>query len=93
MILIKDSLIGLINLEKTLTNKLELLTAIGVTTSNEETFESCEEIRDELMELCKERTDQWFDDLSHEESAEDSGDSGFEEFEEISSREQAIEAL
>lgn len=46
---IKEAIYLLINLEKTLEDKCDLLTAIGITARNEETFESCEDIRNEIV--------------------------------------------
>ena len=46
---IKEAIYLLINLEETLEDKCDLLTAIGITARNEETFESCEDIRNEIV--------------------------------------------
>lgn len=46
---IKEAIYLLINLEETLEDKCDLLTAIGITSRNEETFESCEGIRNEIV--------------------------------------------
>lgn len=43
----------IIDYEKDYKAKLELLTNIGITSQNEETFKSCEKIRDELVEGSK----------------------------------------
>jgi hypothetical protein len=46
---IKEAIYLLINLEKTLEDKCDLLTAIGITARHEETFKSCEDIRNEIV--------------------------------------------
>lgn len=53
-----DAIKLIIGNEKEYETKLELLTAIGITSDNEETFKSCEYIRNELVEGSKEREDQ-----------------------------------
>jgi len=46
---IRQALQLLINLENSLEDKCDLLTAIGVTARNEEIFKECEEIRNEIV--------------------------------------------
>lgn len=42
-------ILQLIYLEDTLEAKLDLLTAIGITSTNEEIFKACEEVRNEIV--------------------------------------------
>lgn len=42
-------ILQLIQLEDTLEAKLDLLTAIGITSANEEIFKACEEVRNEII--------------------------------------------
>jgi hypothetical protein len=44
---IKFLLLSLLNYEKDLESKLDLLTSIGITSSNEKVFNCCEEIRND----------------------------------------------
>jgi hypothetical protein len=46
---IKSSIYCLIDQEKTLEYKLDLLTAIGTASTSEEVFRVCEEIRDQIV--------------------------------------------
>lgn len=52
---LKTYILGLIRYESTIDDKLNLLTEIGLTSSNEQTFKACEEIRSEICEA--ERSD------------------------------------
>lgn len=67
-------ILQLVQLEDTLIAKLDLLTAIGVTSTNEEIFKACEEVRNEIVpeDICSKeiqierteflrRTDGWKD--------------------------------
>ena len=47
---IKEAIYLLINLEKTLGDKCDLLTAIGITATNDDTFKNCEEVRNEIVQ-------------------------------------------
>jgi hypothetical protein len=42
---ISDIIKAIISLEESLEDKLDMLTSIGITTRNEDTFKTCEEIR------------------------------------------------
>lgn len=44
-----DYVLQLVQLEDTLEAKLDLLTAIGITSTNEEIFKACEEVRNEIV--------------------------------------------
>jgi hypothetical protein len=44
---IKFLLLSLLNYEKDLESKLDLITSIGITSSNEKVFKCCEEIRND----------------------------------------------
>lgn len=46
---ITEAINFLISFEKDLESKLDLLTAIGATTTKEEVFKCCEEIRNEIV--------------------------------------------
>ena len=45
----REAIILLLMLEKCKETRLDLLTAIGITTTNDEMFKICEEIRNELV--------------------------------------------
>lgn len=45
---LKDAIICILFYEKSLESKLDMLTAIGITSNNDEVFKVCEEIRNEL---------------------------------------------
>jgi len=49
MISIRDAIMLLIDLEKTLENKCDLLSSIGIGSTNEEVFYECEQIRNEIV--------------------------------------------
>ena len=83
----------IVELEKTHAKKLEMLTSIGVTSANEETFKSCEEIRDRICEGNKEGENQGQDLLYSEEESDDCGDSWEEKSDELSEYEDALSML
>ena len=58
----KTWLYGLIGLEESLEDALDILTAIGITTSNDELFKLTEEVRNELV--CEEKVqEKWQNNL------------------------------
>lgn len=83
----------IVELERDYAKKLEMLTSIGVTSSNEETFESCEEIRDRLSESHKEGKNQGQDLLHSEDWKRFGGDHWGEEPDELLQNEEALSML
>lgn len=79
----KSSIMKLLSLESSLENKLDLLTAIGITSTCEEVFGTCEEIRNEIVPDDPESTPKREDLLSgsktHRISERDSGNEGADE--------------
>ena len=82
---LKDAIICILFYEKVFEAKLDMLTAIGITTQNGEVFKVCEEIRNEL---CSDEKTQGREDLLlDKDSIQYVEDTGNEESNEVDGRE------